>query len=379
MPGQQTQQPPPGGSSATHSDPPEPLGTNYNGLIVGLPKTVRENSGIAVFVDRLSKEIKIAPISDDTTAPAIARVYFDNVFRHKGLSRVIISDRDPRFTSNFWRTLFRLLGTKLSFSTAFHPETDGQTERVNRNIEEAIRPYVNAWHTDWDLYLTPVEFAYNNSVHASTGHSPFYLNYGQHPLTPGSLLKPPFSDTPAADDFLANIATSLNNAKTLITIAQNRQKQYADNRRRPLILQPGDQVSLSTAHLPLPGRTQVRKLAPKYTGPHVQEAISDVAYKLELPAHMKIHPVFHVSQLKPHNPNDPQRFTGRDPPPPPPVISDADPTYTVDQIIDHREVRRGNNTRTQYLVTFQNQPFHEPFLTSSILLLEFLVSNFQQT
>jgi hypothetical protein len=223
-------------------------------LIVGLPKTVRENSGIAVFVDRLSKEIKIAPIFHDTTAPAIARVYFDNVFRHKGLFRVIISDRDPRFTSNFWRTLLKLLGTKLSFSTAFHPETDGQTEHVNRMIEEALRPYVNARHTDWDLYLTPVEFAYNNTVQASIGHSPFYLNSGQHPLTPGALLKPPSSDTPAADEFLQKIATAIHNAKTLLRIARNRQKQYADARRRPLILQPGDRVYLSTAHLPLPGR-----------------------------------------------------------------------------------------------------------------------------
>jgi hypothetical protein len=236
-------------------------------LIVGLPKTIRGNSGIAVFVDRLSKEIRIAPISDDTTAPAIARVYFDNVFRHKGLSWVIISDRDPRFTSNFWRTFFRLLGTKLSFSAAFHPETDGQTEHVNRVIEEALRPYINARHTDWDLYLTPVEFAYNNSVQACTGHSPFYLNSGQHPLTPGALLKPPSSDTPAADDFLQNIATAIHHAKTLLTTAQNRQKQYADARRRPLILQPGDQVYLSTAHLALPSRSQVRKLAPRYTGP----------------------------------------------------------------------------------------------------------------
>jgi hypothetical protein len=95
-------------------------------LVVGLPKTVRGNSGIAVFVDRLSKRILISPISDDTTAPVIAKAYFDTVFRHKGLSQVIISDRDPRFTSLFWRTLFRLMGTRLSFSTAFHPETDGQ-------------------------------------------------------------------------------------------------------------------------------------------------------------------------------------------------------------------------------------------------------------
>jgi IS30 family transposase len=117
-------------------------------LIVGLPKTARGNSGVAVFVDRLSKEIKIAPIPDDTSAPVTARTYFDTVFRHKGLSRVIIPDRNPRFASHFWRTLFRLLGTKLSFSTAFHPETDGQTERANRVIEEMLRHYVSARHTD---------------------------------------------------------------------------------------------------------------------------------------------------------------------------------------------------------------------------------------
>jgi hypothetical protein len=113
-------------------------------LIVELPKTPRGNSAIVVFIDRLTKQVLLAPLSDDTTAPTIARVYFDTVFRHKGLSKVIISDRDPRFTSHFWRTLFRLLGTKLSFSTAFHPQTDGQTERINRVVEEVMRPYISA-------------------------------------------------------------------------------------------------------------------------------------------------------------------------------------------------------------------------------------------
>jgi hypothetical protein len=102
----------------------------------------------------------------------------------------------------------------------------------------------------------------------------------------------------------------------------------------------------------------------------VQQAISDVAYRLELPDHMKIHPVFHVSQLKPYNPNDALRFLGREPPPPPPVISDDDPRYTIDQVIDHREVRRGNRVRTQYLVTFRDQPFHEArWVDSSLVTL----------
>jgi hypothetical protein len=128
-------------------------------------------------------------------------------------------------------------------------------------------------------------------------------------------------------------------------------------------------VYLSTAHLPLRGRTQVRKLAPKYTGPFtVQQVLSDVAYKLELPDHMKIHPVFHVSQLKLYNPYDDDRFPGRAPPPPPPIVDDSDPRYTIDQVIDHRQVRRGNSVKTQYLVTFRGQPFHEARWVDSSLV-----------
>jgi hypothetical protein len=329
-------------------------------LIVELPKTPQGNSAIVVFIDRLTKQVLLAPLTDDTTAPTIARVYFDTVFRHKGLSKVIISDRDPRFTSHFWRTLFRLMGTKLSFSTAFHPQTDGQTERINRVVEEVMRPYISARHTDWDTLLTPVEFAINNSVQASTGHTPFFLNSGHHPITPTTLFKPPPTDTPAADQFMATIATALTSAKTLITIAQNRQKQYADRHRRELTLQPGDLVYLSTAHLALPARTQVRKLAPKYTGPFtVIQKISDLAYKLLLPDNLKIHPVFHISQLKPYRPNDPALFPGRPEPPPPNLVSDADPSYSVDRIIDQRQVGRQNRLRTQYLVTYRDQPFHE--------------------
>jgi hypothetical protein len=205
-----------------------------------------------------------------------------------------------------------------------------------------------------------VEFAINNSVQASTGHTPFFLNSGHHPITPASLFKPPPTEVPATDQFAANIATALTSAKNLITVAQNRQKQYADQHRRELTFQTGDQVYLSTAHIALPARTQVRKLAPKYTGPFtITHQISDLAYKLELPDHMRIHPVFHISQLKPYRPNDPARFPGRPEPPPPTLVSDADPSYSIDQVIDQRQVGRQNRLRTQYLVTYRDQPFHE--------------------
>ena len=208
------------------------------------------------------------------------RVYFDNVFRHKGLSRVIISDRDPRFTSNFWRTLFRLLGTKLSFSTAFHPQTDGQTERVNRVIEEALRPYVNARHSDWDLYLTPIEFRLQQLGTASPPVTPPSTST---PVDTLSHLRPPqttFLRYPRRRPIPHNIATSLHDAKTLLVLAQNRQKQYADQRRRPLTFQPGDQVYLATAHMLLPTRdlpssqtcTQIHR-ALHYTTNHLRRCV----------------------------------------------------------------------------------------------------------
>jgi hypothetical protein len=121
------------------------------------------------------------------------------------------------------KTLHKLLNTQLAMSTAFHPQTDGQTERANRTIEDMLRAYVSTRQTDWDLLLTPVEFAYNNSVQASTGHTPFYINMGQHPHTPTSLYKPP-SDTPAADSFLQNITQALTDANDKLAVAQNGQK-----------------------------------------------------------------------------------------------------------------------------------------------------------
>jgi len=114
----------------------------------------------------------------NATAPDIAGIFFNTVFRLYGMPSVIVSDRDTKFTSLFCKALFKCIGTKLAMSTAFHPETDGQTERNNRTLEQMLRNYVNYRQNDWDQHLAAAEFAYNNSKQASTGMTPFFLLTG---------------------------------------------------------------------------------------------------------------------------------------------------------------------------------------------------------
>ncbi|KAF1334458.1 reverse transcriptase, partial [Globisporangium splendens] len=156
-------------------------------FIFGLPRDKHGRNGILVFVDRFSKMVHLAPVSDKISAEMAAKVFVDVVFRLHGLPVEIVSDRDTRFTSRFWRALFGLLDTKLAMSTAAHPETDGQTERVNRVLEDVLRSYATSFK-EWSEFLPLAEFALNNSTHVSTGHSPFYVNYGIHPRVPASIM-----------------------------------------------------------------------------------------------------------------------------------------------------------------------------------------------
>ncbi|KAE9015814.1 hypothetical protein PR001_g14800, partial [Phytophthora rubi] len=122
------------------------------------------------------KMVRLAAVRKSVTAPQAAQLFVDNVFRNHGLPEAFVSDRDPRFVSHFWQHLFRLLGTRLDMSTADHPQTDGQTERVNRVLEDILRSVCAAEPTKWSVFLPQVEFALNNAVHSSTGFTPFYVN-----------------------------------------------------------------------------------------------------------------------------------------------------------------------------------------------------------
>ena len=156
-------------------------------LIGPLPTTAQGFTAICVVVDRLTKMTRIFPTFQTVTAPQLARQFIDNVVRHHGIPSTIVTDRGSQFISHFWTTLFEALGTQLRRSTAYHPQSDGQTERANRTLITAIRAYVNPLHNNWDQFLTMLEFAYNNSKNTATGETPFFLNYGFYPKTPVTL------------------------------------------------------------------------------------------------------------------------------------------------------------------------------------------------
>jgi RNase H-like domain found in reverse transcriptase/Reverse transcriptase (RNA-dependent DNA polymerase)/Integrase zinc binding domain/Chromo (CHRromatin Organisation MOdifier) domain/Retroviral aspartyl protease len=331
-------------------------------LITCLPKTANGHDAIFTVVDRLTKLAHFLPTTTTVTAPQLAQLFFDQIFRLHGLPTSIISDRDTRFTSNFWSHLFKLMGTKLAMSTANHPQTDGQTERLNRVIEEMLRSYVNSRYNDWDLFLSATEFAYNTSLNASTQETPFFLNYGKHPNTPATSLAAGgvnATHVPSSHQFAEHLHGAINKARSHLAKAQERQQKYANRRRRELIFKKGDLVMLSTANLPLQLPESSRKLVSRFTGPfEVLEVVSPVAYRLDLPAAMSIHPVFHVSSLKPYldpSTTHPQRSVAL----PEPIETTQGIEYEVELILAKRERRYGRGGRTEYLVKWKHMPESE--------------------
>lgn len=312
-------------------------------FITDLPCTRAGHDAILVFVDRLTRMVLFAPCTKDTDAVGTAKLLRDYVFCNHGLPQSIVSDRDSRFTSKVWTELMRLLGTRLDMSSAFHPQTDGLTERYNRVLEEYLRSYVSATYDDWDEWLPMAQFAINNSKQESLNATPFFLNFGRHPRTPASLITQ--SDTPGAEEFAASLHAAIKKAKSALHAAQQRQKALADGKRRDVQFNVGEEVALDSRNLTLK-TTGPNKLLPKYVGPFkVLQKVGKVAYKLDLPPTMKCHPVFHVSLLHKYHRD------GRTQPHPPPIaVDDEGEWFVVEGVLDHKRVRRGRRWVDRYLV-----------------------------
>ena len=270
------------------------------------PSTGHES--VLVIVDRLSKGVHFVPCNMDMTAEDTAALFIKEFFRLHGLPKSIVSDRDPRFTAEFWRALFAKLGTRLSMSSGYHPQTDGQTERMNRTLEEMLRAYCGDESRQhlWEDYLYILEFEINNSVNRSTGFTPFYLLTGQHPHTPATLAldsEPPSLRVPAAtEDFLSGINAAVEAARNSIARAQQSMKEHYDKGRTPLTLSVGDWVFVERTGLPEDRRGG--KLACRRSGPfQITRQINPVAYQLDTPATWTSHDVFHVSFLTPAKPH----------------------------------------------------------------------------
>jgi len=272
---------------------------------VKLPESQGFDS-IMVVTCRLSKRVYFIPCNETIDSEGTARLYKDNVFRHEGLPNVIISDRGPQFASKFTTHLCKSLGIKQNISSAYHPQTDGQTERTNQEIEAYLRIFVN-WHqNDWNSWIPTAEFSYNNRVHSAIGYSPFYATKGYHVntgITPSTTGPNLGKEEKRAESFAKHMAKIHQETQAAMKKANDDMKKYYDRKHKPEEYDVGDKVWLDMKNINS-GRPK-KKLDVLREGPFViKEKISNTSYRLNLPTSWKIHNSFHVSKLRRVKPDE---------------------------------------------------------------------------
>ncbi|KAJ7991165.1 hypothetical protein DPEC_G00294420 [Dallia pectoralis] len=301
---------------------------------------------ILVVVDRFSKMCRLIPLHKLPNATQMAEVVFLQVFRQFGLPEDIVSDRGPQFISRVWKAFCDRLGVSISLSSGYHPQSNGQTERLNQEIGRYLRQQCARQPQEWSRYLPWVEYAQNSLMHSSLRLTPFQCVFGyQPPLFPWDT-EPGM--VPSVDEWYRQSAKVWETAHRHLQQASHHQKEFADRRRRPTpTYHPGQRVWLSTRDLRL--RQSCRKLTPRYIGPFkIIRRINPVTYRLQLPRYYRIASSFHVSLLKPvhYSPMHPAVDLQ---PVPPPLEAEGDPVYRVKDLLDSR--RRGGGI--QYLVDWE--------------------------
>ena len=335
-------------------------------FITGLPKCEGKDT-ILVVVDRFSKGAHFIPCTEKgLTGEIAARLFLDNVWKLHGTPESTVSDRGIQFNNQFIKRLYELLDIKPSFSTAFHPQTDGQTERTNQILENYLRAYVSHKQDNWVRLLPQAEFSYNNHTSSTTGHSPFSIWYGEHPqFFPGAARS---TKVPKAEELVSQLREISKETKAMIQLAQERYKEQADKNR---VAEPefavGDKVWLNTSNITTDRPS--KKLDWRWMGPYViKKKVGRRAYELQLPPSTKIHPVFHVSLLEKVSKDN----FGRKPEPVPAIIIDEHEEWEVEEILDYKLKRK----KPWYLVKWKGYGEEEqsweplPHLTNAKELIE---------
>ncbi|MCO5569514.1 hypothetical protein L7F22_023227 [Adiantum nelumboides] len=338
-------------------------------FIFGLPKSIHGNTGIWMIVDRFSKQAHFIHVQKTIKAPHMAQLFISQIFKCYGMPTSIVSDRDPRMTCNFWKGFFQNLGTKLNFSFAYHPQTDGQSEIANSIVLDLLKAYVMEVDqgNQWEKYLPLVKYAYNNTVHTSTGKTPFEVIEGRSKVPP--ILKM-HGKIFAANEYSRDLHDSFAKIKEAISIAQQKHKAAADKHRRPVHFSTNDWVLLKfpkarlrhttgkSWHGELTGHQKYyAKLARRYYGPfQILRSINETAYQLKLPSHWPIHNAFHVSLLKAYKGDLPQE----------PILDDplefegTEEIFQPEHIIRHEDkVLRNGKVLCKYLIKFKKYPFED--------------------
>jgi hypothetical protein len=312
-------------------------------FITKLPKSQGYDSILTVTDHDCTKAAIFIPCREEINTEGTVALYIKHVFAHFGLPRKVISDRDPRFISKFMQEVCRITGIERNPSTAYHPRTDGQSERSNQWVETAIRFISDHHQTNWAPYLPIAQFAHNNWPSETTRKSPFFLLMGYHPRA--DWISSP-SPLPQVTLRLEQLKQARNTAQQLMVKAQ---QSWVKHRDMPKYKE-GDQVWLEGKNLRISQPTA--KLAPRRHGPFkVIKVLSPVSYQLALPTQWSIHPVFHIDLLTPyretitHGPNY-QR--------PLPDLVDGEEEYSVEKILDSWKF--GRRRRLQYLVKWEGYP-----------------------
>ena len=327
-------------------------------FITDLPRTSGNKDTVLTIVDKATRMVHLVPCRKDITAVATARLLWSHVVKLHGVPRAIYSDRGPQFTANSWRELWRLTGTRLNYSSAYHPQTQGVVERMNAVVGQTLRCLIHESNDvkSWEILLPTVELVINSLPNSSTGFSPFYLNYGYEPVAPIQLLRgDELAKTESVGSFVQRAASDWKLARQNLEKSVRLQQKYYDKKHRDVGYKVGDLVLLSTRNLKLKGTPG--KLQKRFVGPfRVIETIGEQAYRLALPDDWRIHPVFHVSLLRDWKAADVQEDQ-------PVSQEDApeveEPFWEIEKILRWRKLKRNKKIIKEYLVLWKGFPVSE--------------------